>query len=246
MPINFQVLAYEPTPLGTLCLRRRELLSQPGVIVTEVTLNHEFLMSSLYTESERQLARIAVSLHGGHSLRVLVGGLGLGYTAQTAIDAEQVAHVDVMELLPQVIDWMERGLTPLSQELTGRSDVRFQAADVYESLLQETSAPIYDVIMIDVDHSPDDRLAEDGVGQQFYTAAGLRAACGHLRPGGVLAVWSYAASSPFADAMQDVFPAVHVEPVSYHNQLVNESATDWLFFGQLSPGDGNASREVDG
>ena len=60
MPIQFEVLAYEPTPLGVLCLRRRELLSQPGVMVTEVTLNHEFLMSSLYTQSERELARIAI------------------------------------------------------------------------------------------------------------------------------------------------------------------------------------------
>jgi hypothetical protein len=46
---NLEILAYEPSPLGLLCLRRRELLSQPGTIVTEVTLNHEFLMSSLYT-----------------------------------------------------------------------------------------------------------------------------------------------------------------------------------------------------
>ena len=51
--LNLEILAYEPSPLGLLCLRRRELLSQPGTIVTEVTLNHEFLMSSLYTDSER-------------------------------------------------------------------------------------------------------------------------------------------------------------------------------------------------
>ena len=58
--LNLEILAYEATPLGHLCLRRRELLSQPGTVVTEVTLNHEFLMSSLFTDSERALAQTAL------------------------------------------------------------------------------------------------------------------------------------------------------------------------------------------
>ncbi len=90
---NLEILAYEPSPLGPLCLRRRELLSQPGTIVTEVTLNHEFLMSSLYTDSERALARTALEMHTGENLRVLVGGLGLGYTAREALLSDRVARV---------------------------------------------------------------------------------------------------------------------------------------------------------
>ena len=74
---NLEILAYEPSPLGPLCLRRRELLSQPGTIVTEMTLNHEFLMSSPYTDSERGLASTTLQMHSGTDLRVLVGGLGL-------------------------------------------------------------------------------------------------------------------------------------------------------------------------
>ena len=80
MVINLEILAYEETELGPLCLRRRELLSEPGTVVTEVTLNHEFLMSSYNTDSERALANRAIEIHGGRDLRVLVGGLGLGYT----------------------------------------------------------------------------------------------------------------------------------------------------------------------
>ena len=106
---NLEILAYEPSPLGLLCLRRRELLSQPGTIVTEVTLNHEFLMSSLYTDSERALSRTALEMHSGKDLRVLVGGLGLGYTAREALLSDRVASVEVVELLPQVIDWLARG-----------------------------------------------------------------------------------------------------------------------------------------
>ena len=74
--LNLEILAYEESPLGPLCLRRRELLSQRGTFVTEVTLNHEFLMSSLYTDSERALAQTALQMPSGHDLQVLVGGLG--------------------------------------------------------------------------------------------------------------------------------------------------------------------------
>ena len=91
-PSNLEILAYEESPLGPLCLRRRELLSQPGTIVTEVTLNHEFLMSSLYTDSERALANLALELHVGENLRVLVGGLGLGYTAREALLSDRVGR----------------------------------------------------------------------------------------------------------------------------------------------------------
>ncbi len=93
------------------------MLSLPGTIVTEVTLNHEFLMSSLYTDSERALARTAIQIHSGEDLRVLVGGLGLGYTAREALLSDRVARVEVVELLPQVIDWLARGLVPLASEL---------------------------------------------------------------------------------------------------------------------------------
>ena len=81
-----------------------------------------------------------------------------------------------------------------------------------------------------MDHSPDERLGEESI--SFYTAAGLTAARQHLAPGGVLAVWSYAESSPFSAALHEVFTEVRVEPVTYDNQLINEERTDWLFFAR--------------
>ena len=65
-----EILAYEPTDLGMLCLRRRELLCEPGTIVTEVTLNHEFLMSSYLTASEKALSETALAMHSGTQLNV--------------------------------------------------------------------------------------------------------------------------------------------------------------------------------
>ncbi len=226
---KIEILAYQPSPLGTLCLRRRELLSQPGTIVTEVTLNHEFLMSSLYTDSEQALARIAIEMHGGSELSVLVGGLGLGYTAHEALKSDCVALVEVVEFLPQVIDWLSQGLVPLSEELLGDGRLRVVRGDIYQRLAESPSQR-FDVILIDVDHSPDDPLGDESDG--FYTAAGLHAARGHLADNGVLAVWSYAESSPFADALREVFDEVRVEAISYDNELVDERPTDWLFFAR--------------
>ena len=131
---NLEILAYDETPLGPICLRQREPTSMQGVVVTEVTLNHEFLMSSLYTDSEQALSRIAIQKHGGEQLRVMIAGLGLGYTAHEALKSDQVAHVEVVELLPQVIEWMNDGLIPLSKALTDEPRLVVTQADAYAKL----------------------------------------------------------------------------------------------------------------
>lgn len=231
-PANLEILAYEDTPLGPLCLRRRELLSSPGTVVTEVTLDHEFLMSSLYTASERALARVALEMHGGGELAVLVGGLGLGYSARAALDSPRVRRVVAVELLPQVIDWLERGLVPLASEL--EADERFSAVqgDVFARLAAPPSER-FDLILVDVDHAPDDRLGS--ASHDFYGEEGLRRARRHLAPGGVLGVWSYAENSNFSRALRSAFGRIRVEPVTYFNALVDEERTDWLFFAREIP-----------
>ena len=225
--LNLEILAYEESPLGPLCLRRRELLSQRGTFVTEVTLNHEFLMSSLYTDSERALAQTALQMHSGNDLQVLVGGLGLGYTAREAVLSQRVARVEVVELLPQVIDWLGRGLVPLSSELCGEQRLVVHQGDIYRRLAGSPNQQ-FDVILIDVDHSPDERLGEES--GSFYSTQGLRIARQHLAADGILGVWSYAESSPFAEALSETFAQVRVEPVTYDNRMIDQQRTDWLFF----------------
>ncbi len=225
-PSNLEVLAYEESPLGMICLRRRELLTVPGTIVTEITLDYELLMSSYHTASEAALSICALDRHEGNGLRVLIGGLGLGYTAHEVLRSARVANVDVVELLPQVIGWMRDGLVPLSRDLNGDDRFRVVEADVYATL---AAAPDrhFDLILIDVDHSPDERLGERSSG--FYTEAGLQLAKQHLAPGGVLSVWSYAERSPFVAALRAVFDRVDVEPVIFDNRLTEETETNWLF-----------------
>jgi spermidine synthase len=228
-PPQFEILAHESTPLGLLLLRRRQLLTRPDTSVTEVTLNHEFLMSSLHTDSERALASTALAMHDGEDLDVLVGGFGLGYTAQAALASARVRRVEVVELLPQVIGWLKQGLIPLSAELNAEPRLEVVEGDVYARLAAPPERA-FDLILIDVDHSPDEPL--DVARGAFYREEGLGAARRHLAPGGVLAVWSYAESSPFTEALRAVFPEVRVEAVTFQNELVDQEHTDWLFFAR--------------
>ena len=131
---NFQILSYTDTPLGPLCLRKRQTLSEPRTWLTEVTLNHEFLMSSLNTDSERALAQLAIDHLEGDALRILIGGLGLGYTAWAALQIARVRRVEVIEFLPDVVQWLDDGLTPPGEHPRAPSGTRFRS-DIDETLL---------------------------------------------------------------------------------------------------------------
>lgn len=233
-----EILDYQETPLGVLCLRRRELLSRPGTIVTEVTLDHVFLMSSYHTESERALADRALALHrGAGGLRVVVGGLGLGFTARAALADERVTEVEVVELLPEVIAWLDEEWIPESASL--RDDARFKVTrdDVYSRLLAPPAdGGRADAILIDVDHAPDEMLT--AANAPFYTPQGLRRLREHLRPGGVVGIWSTYPSDEFAALLADVFDEVTVEVVSWWNDLVDTQKEDTLFFARRRDADG--------
>ena len=228
---NLEILDYCDTPLGVLCLRRRELLAEPGTVVTEVTINHEFLMSSYNTDSEVALARLAMGWHGGKELDVLVGGLGLGYTAHAALENKAVTNVEVLELLPEVISWFTRDLVPLASSLT--ADPRFRAVegDIFERLAQ-APRKTYDAILIDVDHNPEELL--DQKNAAFYTPKGLSAARAHLNAGGVLAIWSSAENDAFARTLDKVFSEIKIEAVHWRNELLEdeEEQRDDLFMAR--------------
>jgi spermidine synthase len=225
-PANLEFLAYESTPLGDLCLRRRRLLSRPDTVVTEITLDHELLMSSYITVSERALAVEALARHAGLYLSVLVGGLGLGYTAEAVLESERVGRLEVVEFLPQVVGFLRDGLIPLASTLSADPRLAVRDGDVY-ALLEGPAETCWDIVLIDVDHSPDEPLG--GASSTFYSAAGLGRAKAHLAPGGILAVWSYAENSPFVDALRAAFTHVDTVPITYVNDLVEEENTDWLF-----------------
>jgi len=226
---NLEILAYESSPIGMICLRRRVMPSDPDTVVTEITLDHEFLMSSHNTLSERTLSLRALDLHAGLELAVLVGGLGLGYTARELLTSDRVAHVEVVEYLPQVIGWLHQKLLPLADELQADARVAVAQGDVY-ARLADPAGPVYDLILIDVDHSPDEPLGDASAA--FYTRKGLAQAREHLAPGGILGVWSYAESPRFAGTLREAFGNAVVEPLTFWNPVLEEEETNWLFFAR--------------
>src|SRR5437870_4136725 len=113
MSRDFEELDFRPTPLGDLTLRRRRIAELGGVEVFEVKLGEAFLMSSLFHEVEVALADLGLAALEGGTFDVVVGGLGLGYTAVAALKHATVHSLLVVDALDAVIDWHQRGLVPL-------------------------------------------------------------------------------------------------------------------------------------
>ena len=226
----FQILDQVETPLGELWLRKRELLGRPGTIVTEVSLEGELLMSSLHTDSERALAREALALHPGPGpLRVLVGGLGLGYTAAAALEDPRVSEVEVLELLEPPLRWMREGLVPLAEQLAREPRLVLTQGDAFATLLAAPQGAPRDLILIDVDHSPEEPLHPSHLA--LYRADGLRRVRAHLAPGGVFAMWSTQEDPEFLRALGEVFPRVERREVRWWNELIDLDVVDLLFLG---------------
>lgn len=223
------VLEHADTDIGTIYFGRRPTRDSSGWIY-EIEINGLLLMSSSNPVSERRLSTSALDLHPGNGLRVLVGGLGLGHTAEALLASSRVAEVRVVEKLDSVIDWMNRGVLPLSAELV--ADRRFQVVhgDVYADLLGPPSEP-YDLILVDVDHSCRDRLSETS--EPFYTEAGQARVARHLAPGGLLGVWSAEDDDDFHDVLAKTYPWAHREHVEWEDDgLCEGTLHDVLFFGR--------------
>src|SRR5712675_1707464 len=124
MSLNFEELDFRPTAMGVLSLRRRRHLTT-GVDIYEIKLGDEFLMSSQFTTAEIALAQLGLAALKRTDLDVVVGGLGLGYTAQAVLENAGVRSLIVVDVLGEVIEWHEQGLLPLCQQLTSDPRCRF-------------------------------------------------------------------------------------------------------------------------
>ena len=176
MSLYFEELDYLPTPIGALSLRRRRELSL-GVDIFEIKLGDEYLMSSLFTASEIALARLGLAELSGADLDVVVGGLGLGYTAQAVLEHEAVKSLVIIEVLDAVINWHEKGVLPLGPALAADPRCRFVLGDFFALAASKngfdpnTPARRFNVILVDIDHSPD--LLLDPQNAAFYQPTGL-------------------------------------------------------------------------
>lgn len=234
MSRRFEELSWAPTRMGEISLRRRvEPLT--GQDVYEVKLGDEFLMSSMFTAAEEAMADLALGQWGPSPARVLVGGLGLGYTAVAALAHPQVSAVHVVETLPPVIEWHRDRLLPCSDALMEDARTTVVEADFFEVAAGTASpgalTPPYGCVLLDIDHAPDFVLDASHAG--LYTPAGLVALGRLLTPDGVLALWSdRAPEAGFSAVLARAFEQTRAEVVAFPNPLTTGTSTNTVYLAR--------------
>jgi spermidine synthase len=238
MSINFEELDYQKTELGELILRRRRMLSLEGAEVFEIKLGGSFLMSSLFTKVEVALAELALAELQADAFDVVVGGLGLGYTAHAALQNPAVKSVVVIEALPAVIDWHRRGLVPLGAQLTSDPRCRFFHGDFFRladsaALDPENPGKQFHAVLLDIDHSP--RALLHPSHGSFYQGQALRRLAAQLHPGGIFAMWSDdPPEEEFMQALDLAFDSSRAHIVQFHNPLLDCEAASTVYVARAA------------
>jgi spermidine synthase len=240
MSISFQELDYRPTPMGVLTLRRRR---KPGtdIDVYEIKLGDEFLMSSAFTAAEIALADIGLGTLVQPGLDVVVGGLGLGYTAQAVLAHARVGSLIVVDALAEVIEWHQAGLIPIGRELSADPRCRLVHGDFFtmatsaEGRLDPDGAGRrFDAVLVDIDHAPDNLLHPSHA--VLYTPSGLQRLAAQLKPGGVFALWSNdPPDTGFVATMEGVFGAVAAHVIAFDSLHGDDDVSNTVYVGTRSP-----------
>jgi len=222
---TFEELDFRNTQLGELVLRRRKIPMLDNEVVYEIILNGEFLMSSLFHAVEDALADLGLAAAPSVPMDVVVGGLGLGYTAVAALKHDRVRSLIIVDFLEPVIRWHKTGLVPLGSSISTDPRTRFIEGDFFAMASHpemgfDEAEPgrKFHAILLDIDHTPKHWLNESHA--SFYTLEGLRILRRHLHPGGVFALWSDdAPDREFCSRLEDVFDGVQAHTVSFPNPI---------------------------
>ena len=239
MSALFEELDWCATAMGPLSLRRRREL-RLDIDVYEVMLGDEFLMSSLFTAGEVALARLGLADAAGEALDVVVGGLGLGYTARAVLEDPRVRSLVVLDALAEVIGWHERGLLPDTAGLAADPRCRLVHGDFFQlagpgSAGLDPDAPgrRFHAILVDIDHTPRHLLHASHA--PFYEPAGLCSLARHLLPGGVFALWSNdPPDEPFTASLGAAFATAEAHVVTSPNPLQDREAANTVYVARTA------------
>lgn len=240
MSVMYEELDFQPTPIGDLMLRRRRLIQLGGLDIYEVKLGEDFLMTSLFHEAEYQLSKLGLDLLEKDNINVVIGGLGLGYTAVSALEDPRVSSLVVVEYLQGVIDWHQKGLVPLGKILTKDSRCRLVQADFFalsrdvsSGLDPNSPAKKHDAILLDIDHTPTRVLHQTNA--RFYTEQGLRELARHLNPGGIFGLWADGfPEDRFTQRLGTVFETAESHTITFENPLTGGKSEGAVYVAQTA------------
>jgi spermidine synthase len=217
--VEYVEIARAESPRGEVVLRERRNENTPTIL--ELRVNGVFVMDTLETTTERALAKAALELVERPS-RVLVGGLGLGFTMHEVLADSRVEACTVVEIEQAVVDWMRDGTIAHGPKMLADERVSVVVADVAVAL-QEAAGAAYDLVLLDVDNGPD-YLVHDA-NQALYQRPFLEAA--RHATAQVLVIWSAAEAPQLQAAMAAVFGNVTVAP--YDVRLGERDEQYWLY-----------------
>ena len=238
MLLDFEELDYQQTPLGDISLRRRAEPRLDGKILYEVRLGEEFLMSSLFTEAEIQLANLGLTELDGNELDIVVGGLGLGYTAAAVLEHSSVRSLIVVEVMAPVIDWHQQGLVPLGKTLTSDSRCSLVHADFFALATSSSmgfdgseSNELVHAVLLDIDHSPSHWLNPGN--SSFYSQQGLMKLAEKLYPGGIFGLWSNdPPEAEFMRLLDSVFESSQSHIVTFPNPYMGGESSNTVYLAR--------------
>ncbi len=239
MSLRFEEIDWRPTAMGEISLRRRRDPAS-GADVYEVKLGDEYLMSSLFTDGEVELARLGLAKAPEADLDIVVGGLGLGCTAAAALEDPRTRSLTVVDALGEVIEWHERGLVPLGEGLASDPRCRFVRGDFFAMAREKGFDPdapdrLFHAVLLDVDHAPDHVLHPSHAA--LYEPDGLRALAARLHPGGVFALWSNdPPDQAFTGTLAEAFMEVAAHVVQFDNPLQGRTASNTVYVARTAAG----------
>ena len=243
MQPRFEEIDYQSTPLGDVILRRRTMLTLDNLEVYEIMLGEDFLMSSLFTVVEEELSKLGLAaaeeVFPDTPLDVVVGGLGLGYTAKVVLEHSSVQSLNVVDYLQPVIDWHQKGMVPLGNGLTDDPRCSFVHGDFFQCaqssgagfVPSEPNKKLH-AILLDIDHSPGHLLNERHA--EFYQPDGLQQLAQRLHLGGIFALWSDdPPEESFMKSLTQVFKGVETHVVPFTNPILGRDSESTVYVARL-------------
>jgi spermidine synthase len=235
MSLLFKEIDSQVSSIGQISLRRRRIPAFGDRDIYEVKLGDEFLMSSMFVEAEEALSTLGLAALEGDNLSVVVGGLGLGYTAVTALKDERVDELFVVDALDTVIGWHKDEKVPLGKILNADLRNTYVLGSFFDLAIDPSAGfdpgcpgKKFDAILLDIDHSPTEFL--DVANASFYTTENLTLMAKQLRSKGVFAMWSQnLPEADFEALLGTAFESVESHVVSFFNPFQNNVSTNSVY-----------------